>query len=233
MLSVPFQELHLHHLPESFQQPHAVVITSIYWRQAWGSERLTHSPRVTESTSARAWHQTLSQMTSSFDFPLPFDLAALDLVWYRRPFHWAGATHQTATSSEVTSSVKPSLIPRVTRPKRCSNISPLLSNLWAWYRAGLVPTTQPDCRLCQSRARTTLIQAPALGAGLWVCHLALIITHLTNVLTSAAEPQELLLISGWSLLNTTMPRSTSTAPCRLHSHWGLRGVFCWEILFIW
>lgn len=51
-----------------------------------------------------------------------------------------------------------------------------------------MPTTQPGCRLCQSRARTTLIQAPALGAGLWVCHLALIITHLTNVLMSAAEP---------------------------------------------
>lgn len=30
VLSVPFQELHLHHLPESFQQHHAVVITSVY-----------------------------------------------------------------------------------------------------------------------------------------------------------------------------------------------------------
>lgn len=84
--------------------------------------------------------------------------------------------------------MKPSLIPPVTRLEHCSNISPLLSKLRAWYRAGLAPTTRPDCRLCQSRAHITLIQAPALGAGLWVCHLALIITHLTNMLTSAAEP---------------------------------------------
>lgn len=52
----------------------------------------------------------------------------------------------------------------------------------------LLPTAQPDCRLCQNRAHTTSIQAPALQARHWVCHLTLIITHLTTVLTSAAEP---------------------------------------------
>ena len=54
-----------------------------------GSERFTHSPRVMESTSARAWGQCFPQRTPSFDSQcgaLSFNLAGLDLVWPWRPW---------------------------------------------------------------------------------------------------------------------------------------------------
>lgn len=76
----------------------------------WGLERLTHSPRVTESTSARAWCQMLPQMTSSRDSQcgaLPFNLAAVDPVWHWRPRHWGDATNQQAPGTDAASSEKP------------------------------------------------------------------------------------------------------------------------------